>query len=225
LIRIWQCAYDSSEWSVGLNLKAAMIESVLDLLTRCGPELSEIVTAAADPASPAGIARRRALETESQDDQDDERGAALVPATEPSNLGESDLQPPRSVEKAAGAVHDVVVAATDDEVSEPVSRRMLCDDLSDCPNGNEHRLTVWATYAAADGLTVRGSDSTSWPCDDLEYTYHVAPEHIGRLRAALGAVGDENLLELLGQLPVLSLDSWLTKHGVRYSGSEKRHPN
>lgn len=119
---------------------------------------------------------------------------------------------------------DVVVAATN-EVSKPVSRRLLCDDVSDCPNGNSHRLRVWATYAAADGLTVEGSDSTEWPCNDLKYTYHVAPEHLGHLRAALGAVDDDDLVERLGQLPVLSLDTWLRGHGVTYTGSEEQHPN
>lgn len=174
----------------------------------------------------AGIARRTALESENHSDQD-QRGAARALASESSNpSGEEELQAFRSVEKAAGAVHDVVVAATDDEVSKPVSRRMLCDDLSDCPNGNEHRLRVWATYTAADGLTVEGSDSTEWPCDDLEYTYHVAPEHIGHLRAALGPVDDDDLLELLKQrMPTLGVDGWLKKHGVQYTGSETRHPN
>src|SRR5437588_6066042 len=47
--------------------------------------------AAADqgPGSSAGIAGRNASERESQDDQGDEPGAALVSATEPSNLGEA----------------------------------------------------------------------------------------------------------------------------------------
>ena len=47
--------------------------------------------------------------------------------------------------------------------------------------------------------TVKGLESTQWPCDDLEYTYPVAPEHIGRLRAALGAIDDDDLVELLAQ--------------------------
>ncbi|CNI50019.1 Uncharacterised protein [Mycobacterium tuberculosis] len=114
---------------------------------------------------------------------------------------------------------------SDDETAKAVSRRLLYEDVSDCPNGNQHRLTVWATYTAADGLTVSGSDHTEWPCDDLEYTYRVEPEAIGALRAALGASGGSDLLERLGQLPVLSLDTWLSDHGVTYSASEERHPN
>lgn len=121
------------------------------------------------------------------------------------------------------------VPKSDNQAGHRVSKRMLCDDLSDCPNGNEHRLIVWATYTAADGLTVEGSDSTQWPCDDLEYTYHVAPEHVGYLRAALGAVDDDDdddLLELLeGTMPALGVGGWLKKYGVEYTGSEKRHPN
>lgn len=146
-------------------------------------------------------------------------------ATEPSNpLGEAD-RASQPVEKAADVVHDEGVAKTDDEIFESVSRRLLCDDVSDCPSGNEHRLRVWATYAAADGLTIEGSESTEWPCNDLEYTYHVTPEHIGHLRAALGAADDDDLVERLGQLPFLSLDTWLRSHGVTYTGSEEQHPN
>jgi hypothetical protein len=92
---------DSSEWRLGLDLEPAMIDRVLDLLTRSGPEFSEIVTAATDPESPAGIARRSALERESRADRDDKRGAALVSATEPSNLGGADLQASRSVGEEA----------------------------------------------------------------------------------------------------------------------------
>jgi hypothetical protein len=123
------------------------------------------------------------------------------------------------------------MAASNAESAKPVSGRMLHEDISDCPNGNEHRLTIWATYTPAEGLTVEGSESAQWPCEDLNYTYHVAPDHIGRLRVALGAVGDDDLLGLLahcyedGNMPTLSLDSWLKKHGVEYTGSETRHPN
>lgn len=88
-----------------------------------------------------------------------------------------------------------------------------------------------AFYTAAHGLTVKGLESTQWPCDDLEYTYHVAPEHIGRLRAALGAI-DDDLVQLLAQryqdgtiIPSPWLDAWLKAHGVAYSAEEKRHPN
>jgi hypothetical protein len=129
-------------------------------------------------------------------------------------------------------MHDVVVAASDDEVSKPFSGRMVYwGEPSDCPSGNQHRLTIGAIYTTADGLTVKSWDSTDWPCHDTEYTYHVAPEHIGHLRAALGAVGGDDLVELLAQhyedgtVPTLSLDSWLTEHGVTCSASEKWHPN
>jgi hypothetical protein len=103
-------------------------------------------------------------------------------------------------------------------------------ELSDCPRGNEHTLTIWATYTVANGLTVEVSDSTQWPCDDFEYTYHVPPEHIGRLRAALGAVGGDDLLELLAQhyedgtMPTFGLDGWLKAHGIECSATETRHP-
>jgi hypothetical protein len=56
------CTYDSSEWCLSLDLEPAMIDGVLDLLTRYGAEFAEIVGAARDLESPAGIARREALE-------------------------------------------------------------------------------------------------------------------------------------------------------------------
>jgi hypothetical protein len=133
--------------------------------------------------------------------------------------------------KRLPGLEDVVVAATDDEASKPVRRRMYRGELPDDPYGHEHTVTIWATYTAADGLTVEGSDSTQWPGDDLELTYHVAPEHVVHLRTALGAVADDDLLELLAQrygdgtMPTPYLDSWLTKHRVAHSASETRHPN
>jgi hypothetical protein len=53
---------DSSEWRLELNLAPDVIDAVLDVLVERGPRLRDIVTAARDPASPAGIARRAALE-------------------------------------------------------------------------------------------------------------------------------------------------------------------
>lgn len=112
-----------------------------------------------------------------------------------------------------------------------VLRSVYRGQLPDCPNGNKHTINILATYTAADGLTVKASESTTWPCDDIDSTYHVAPDQTDRLRATLGAVGGYDLLELIAQkytdgtIPVLSLDSWLTDHGVTYSASERRHPN
>jgi hypothetical protein len=53
---------DSSEWRLELDLTPEAISAVLDLLAERSPELSNIVTAARDPASPAGVARCAALE-------------------------------------------------------------------------------------------------------------------------------------------------------------------
>lgn len=62
----WGSGYldlDSSEWELELNLAPAVIDIILDVLAeRQVPCLCEIVTAARDPASPAGVARREALE-------------------------------------------------------------------------------------------------------------------------------------------------------------------
>lgn len=109
---------------------------------------------------------------------------------------------------------------------EPATNILLYQNLSDCPSGNEHRLTVWGTYTSADGLTIEGSDSTDWPCTDLTYAYHVAPEHITQLRSALGAADNDDLLELVKhRMPPLGVDDWLDNHGVTYTGSETQHPN
>jgi hypothetical protein len=119
------------------------------------------------------------------------------------------------------------VADTDDEVLEPFYR----GEPEECPNGNQHRLTSWASYTAADGFTLKVLDSAEWPCDDLDYTYHVTPENIGPLCAALGAESSENLLATVarrykeGTMPTLSAGSWLKEHGVTYSASEEQHPN
>jgi hypothetical protein len=52
---------DSSEWRLELNLAPDVIDAVLDVLAERSPRLADIVTAARDPASPAGVARRAAL--------------------------------------------------------------------------------------------------------------------------------------------------------------------
>ncbi|OBI24089.1 hypothetical protein [Mycobacterium sp. E2497] len=146
---------------------------------------------------------------------------------EPLNPSEADIQAALFVEKAAGSVDDSVVADTDDEALEPFYR----GEPDDCPNGNEHRLTSWASYTAADGFTLKVLDSAQWQCDDLEYTYHVAPENIGPLCAALGAEGGDDLLAIVARrykdetMPTLAFGSWLKEHGVTYSASAESHPN
>lgn len=62
----WGSGYldlDSSEWQLELNLAQAVIDAILDVIAeREEPLLCEMVTAARDPASPAAVARREALE-------------------------------------------------------------------------------------------------------------------------------------------------------------------
>ena len=53
---------DSSEWTLGLDLAPEVVDAVLDVLAERSPRIGDIVTAARDPASPAGVARRTALE-------------------------------------------------------------------------------------------------------------------------------------------------------------------
>jgi hypothetical protein len=53
---------DSSEWQLELGLAPEVVDAVLDVLAERSPQLRDIVTAARDPASPAGVARRAALE-------------------------------------------------------------------------------------------------------------------------------------------------------------------
>jgi hypothetical protein len=96
--------------------------------------------------------------------------------------------------------------------------------------GHEHDLTVSASYSVADGLTVKRSDSTQWPMDDLEDLWQVAPEHIGDLREALGEVGNEDLLDLLAQRYAegnmsTHLSGWFDTHGVKYSFVSRSLPN
>jgi hypothetical protein len=62
--------HDSSHWTLQLDLQPAMVDAVLDLLGQRSPQLSDIITAGRDPASPPGIARRAALEQWEQQDHD-----------------------------------------------------------------------------------------------------------------------------------------------------------
>lgn len=124
------------------------------------------------------------------------------------------------------------MTTNDDQASKRADGCLYRGEPEDCPNGNEHRVSIFVSYTAANGLTVRGLESASWPCDDLECTYCVAPEHIGALRMALGAGGDDDLVELLAQRyedgtisPGPYFGAWLKHHGVQYSASETWHPN
>jgi hypothetical protein len=124
------------------------------------------------------------------------------------------------------------VTTSDDEASKRLDGSVYRGEPENCPNGNEHRVTIFASYTAANGLTVRASEFASWPCDDLECTYSVAPAHIGGLRTALGASDDDDLVELLAQRyadgtisPGPYLGAWLKHRGVEYSASETWHPN
>jgi hypothetical protein len=98
------------------------------------------------------------------------------------------------------------------------------------PYGHEHDLTVSASYSVADGLTINRSDSTQYPMDDLEDLWQIAPEHVDHLREALGAVGHEDVLDLLaqryaeGSMPT-HLSGWLDGHGVTYSHVTRSLPN
>ncbi len=53
--------HDSSEWTLELDLAPEVVDAVLDVLAERSPRLGDIVTAARDPDSPAGLARRAAL--------------------------------------------------------------------------------------------------------------------------------------------------------------------
>ena len=62
--------WDLSDWRLQLDLEPATIDAVLDLFAQRGPRLCDIVTAARDPESPAGLARRAAVEQWEQHDPD-----------------------------------------------------------------------------------------------------------------------------------------------------------
>jgi hypothetical protein len=55
-------SYASSEWTLYVGLDKSKVDDVLDRLTARGGKLCDIVTAARDPKSPAGQARRTAIE-------------------------------------------------------------------------------------------------------------------------------------------------------------------
>jgi hypothetical protein len=55
-------AYESSEWTFDLGLNQSMTEAVLDRIVERGGRPADVVTAAREPNSPPGQARRTALE-------------------------------------------------------------------------------------------------------------------------------------------------------------------
>jgi hypothetical protein len=61
---------DTSDWTLELNIAPAMINAVLDRLAERGPQVADVVMAARDPSSPAGLARRAALEQWEQHHED-----------------------------------------------------------------------------------------------------------------------------------------------------------
>ncbi|WP_435125590.1 hypothetical protein [Micromonospora tulbaghiae] len=54
--------YDSSEWTLRLALEPLMVDAILDVLADRSPRIGEIVEAARNPDSPAGLARKAWLE-------------------------------------------------------------------------------------------------------------------------------------------------------------------
>ena len=67
----------------------------------------------------------------------------------------------------------------------------------DCmPNmGVERSVSVFADFTDDDGLTIDGSDLTSWPGRDLVWSIRVAADQTENLRKALGAKPGENTLD------------------------------
>ncbi|MEU4712357.1 hypothetical protein AB0F73_01610 [Micromonospora purpureochromogenes] len=59
--------YDSSEWTLHLALEPPMVDAILDVLADRSPRLAEIVEAARNPESPAGLARKAWLKQWEQD--------------------------------------------------------------------------------------------------------------------------------------------------------------
>ncbi|SCL26107.1 hypothetical protein GA0070624_3239 [Micromonospora rhizosphaerae] len=59
--------YDSSEWTLQLELEPPMVDAILDVLADRSPRIAEIVEAARNPESPAGLARKAWLEQWEQD--------------------------------------------------------------------------------------------------------------------------------------------------------------
>jgi hypothetical protein len=136
----------------------------------------------------------------------------------------------RATEHLGIPLPDVRDAPPEDEAHKRAHVFLYSGQLPVDPYGHEHDLTVSASYSVADGLTINRSDSTQYPMDDLEDLWQVAPEHVDHLREALGAVGDEDVLDLLaqryaeGSMPTHP-SGWLDTHGVKYSRVSRSIPN
>ena len=104
----------------------------------------------------------------------------------------------------------------------------------DCkPNmGVDRSVSVFADFTDDDGLTIDGSDLTSWPERDFVWSIRVAADQTENLRKALGAKPGESTLDVVvgrfedGTLsPSLGLSAWLTEHGLQFSRSEQWQDN
>jgi hypothetical protein len=180
-----------------------VIDTVLDLLARRGPEFAEIVTAARVPESPTGIARRTALDEWNLLDNEPER----VGLKEYVAMGE-DVTSRRNVYQG--------------------------DIPGDRYEGRwPKRLTIFAVSGPG-GFTLQGIDSIEWPESDQHWNVEITPEHVPRLREALGTSEDANhdeLLELVaarfedGTIPVSNLRDWFNAKGIEHTISAEFYDN
>jgi hypothetical protein len=91
----------------------------------------------------------------------------------------------------------------------------------------ENRVTIRAFPLDGGGFQIVGNESLMY--DETYWTYVIAPEHVGELRAAVNARDDQNLAEVIerclygGTIPGLpwKLGSWLADNGVQYVVTEK----
>jgi hypothetical protein len=201
------CAHDSSEWRLSLNLEPLVIDAVLDLIARCGPEFSEIVTAARDPESPSGIARRTAL------DEWESVGDLLDVESERAGPSEYEAMGERVASR----------------------RNVYRGDIPGDPYEGRWptRLTIYAE-SGPDGFTLTGIDSVEWPDRDMHWTIEITPEHAPRLREALFTTEDashDELLELVaarfedGTISVRNSRDWFNANGIEHTISNEFYGN
>ncbi|MGA5541280.1 hypothetical protein ACPCIR_05455 [Mycobacterium sp. NPDC051198] len=93
------------------------------------------------------------------------------------------------------------------------------------------RLTITVEHSEADGLSIHGYDSVTWPVQDMKWEYRIAPEQTKVLRAAMNLSDADDITEALarlyenGRIPIRDLGGWLEKYGVQFSSRSEFFDN
>jgi hypothetical protein len=106
-------------------------------------------------------------------------------------------------------------------------------------SGEDHDLSVYASFDEHSGFELTTHDGGHWPVDELHTALWVEPGHVHDLLLALGRNSGDDPVELLaqkiknGSIPVkeggpiegICIDRWFSENGVQYTTDSKRVSN